>query len=654
MKKRKLLISLSIAILFTLILTTANLFAQPKRGAAIPIYRLPEKLKGIDIKDYFIPSEFKKVGIIHALNGSVIVIHKATGEAYFGMESDYIYENDSLESLANSRCRLKLFNEDVISMAPNSHLEMDEAVFNRGKREKRSFLSMLKGKCMFYSLRLFSFRKASMKIRTPTAILGVRGTKFGVDVYWVEEDKRSEIGILIAHRGDEMGMYLARAEPVGGGKSYTDCFSEDGYLDVNGKTLAPGEMYKGETGAVIPTPPEYVKAFESETEVKKVEGKVSGEKAEEEEKEKKAEEEEAEEEAEEGAGGEEKPEGEEEKESEESTEGVAVGIDTEGEAYPAAVTEFTENLADTTQQEIAEDIESGFLEGKTSCGVSGIAAIITMSHAFDQAWSDTGKGPIYISDTPNVLMGGAETHIAHERAHENDDAFKMLAEEQDAAATKVHVNYFDWGFGSDISIDPKHDFNYFNGGRYLDESGHEYLEWGWWQDISGSEIGKIGDHSGNDFYAAAASIWHIEGVRTHPDYISYLQQQNFSATYSGEAKGVFADSSAADVQFLTGSFYCHINFGTANVSNFEINAHKAGDPASNAVHLYNGSGTLEQDGNFDITSFDGTINGQPLAGQPFTGATGICAGGKAQGVGGLWWAHGGNHYWATGEFHGKR
>jgi hypothetical protein len=267
MKKRKLVIIFSIAILFTLTLAAPHVLSQVKRGAAVPIDQVPEKLKKLDIKDYFIASDFKGVGIIHALRGTIVVLHKATGKAYFGMEGDYIYENDVLETLAKSRCRLRLFNEDVISMAPDSNLAVDEVTFSRKKREKRSFFSMLKGKVMFYSLRLFSFRKSYARLKTPTAVVGVRGTKFGVYVYWEDGEKQAKGPIQVADLGNNMGMYVAKADPGEGGKSYTRAHFEDGDGYVDKKDVPAGFTYDSKTDETNPTDPTYAKDFEEETSV---------------------------------------------------------------------------------------------------------------------------------------------------------------------------------------------------------------------------------------------------------------------------------------------------------------------------------------------------------------------------------------------------
>jgi hypothetical protein len=270
--------------IFCLLLFSGSVFcsglnpaiAQINRGGGAPFESLPGDLKGIEIKDFFVPCLAKHVGVVHALQGHVVVIHRGTNEAYFGREGDPIYENDSLTTLGNSRCRIKFYNEDVVTMAPETNFGVDGFEDQRREGRKRSFFSMLKGKAMFYALRLFKYRETRFKVKTPTAIVGVRGTKFGAHVYWVDGEKASGAGIQVADRGNELGVYLAQLGPAGARKSYTDCFAEDGYLDVNGKRVGPGEMYRGESGMIIPTPPDVLKAFRRETEVKEEKAEEEG------------------------------------------------------------------------------------------------------------------------------------------------------------------------------------------------------------------------------------------------------------------------------------------------------------------------------------------------------------------------------------------
>jgi len=637
MRKFKINLGLLVLILFGLTSSATDLFAQVNRGAGVLQETLPKELKGIEIKDYFVPSSFKKVAVIHALKGNVVVIHRSTNQAYFGKEGDTIYENDSLNTLVKSRCRLRFLGGDVATMASESNFCVER--FSDLMREKRSIFSMLKGKVLFYALRLFKHRKTRLTLKTPTAVMGIRGTKFGVNVYWEEEEKRSNGGVRIASRGKEIDDFLVQVGSGGGGKSFTDCFCEDGFLEVNGKTVGPGEMYRGETGAVVPTPFAYIKAFESETEVKNEEETVGEEETE--------------------GKGEEKKEQGEEKEEKADAEGKkdevpdGMGFTDTGEKNdPSQFVDITQKVIDTTQQETGTETESeenAIAQGKTAGWVAGIAAIIADGINGQAYKAATPKGPVYYSDKDNKLTGGAETYTAHEAGHLTDDSYKMTLTEQDNNGSMARVDYLDWGYGEDIHVDGS-DFTYFNGGSYNDENSNEYLKWGWWEDTVPTDMGKIGFKAGTgDFYAATSRIWHIEGNTTHEDYISRLHREGKVYDYSGEANGVFADSSGGlNPATLSGPFACQIDFGNKAVNNLDINV------SGNGIQVHiTGSGTLEKDGSFDIKDLTGTIGGKAVN-PPATAANGGCVGGKAEGVGGLWFAHDGQDYWATGEFHGNR
>lgn len=236
--------------------------AQVDRGAGVPFETLPDELRGLDIQNDFVPSSARKVGVIHALKGNVVVVHRATGEAYFGREGDGVYENDSLTTLPDSTCRIRFFNEDVVTMAANTAFSVDSYKDERDAGRKTSVFGMLKGKAMFYAMRLFRYRETRFRVRTPTVTVGVRGTKFGTHVYWVDDTKAGGAGIKVADRGQGIGPYLAAAGPGGGGRSFTDCHSEDGFLDVDGQVVGPGEMYRGDLGTIIPTPPEVLSNFD--------------------------------------------------------------------------------------------------------------------------------------------------------------------------------------------------------------------------------------------------------------------------------------------------------------------------------------------------------------------------------------------------------
>lgn len=216
--------------------------ARKERGAGVKTTDLPKSLRDREIRNRFIPSSFKRAGLITGVKGHVVVVHRGSGEAFFGARRDTVYENDALYTLKRSRCRIKLFSDDVISMAPDSQFSVDSYRDEPKKKRKTSFFSMLRGKIKFYALRLFRYRKVRFRVKTPTAIVGVRGTKFGLHVYSPGEFPTAGGGVLVADNDPEAAHLLAAAEEESA--SCTDILPMDGEVvnETTGETFQPGQM----------------------------------------------------------------------------------------------------------------------------------------------------------------------------------------------------------------------------------------------------------------------------------------------------------------------------------------------------------------------------------------------------------------------------
>jgi len=141
--------------------------AQTNRGLAVPPEKLPRSLSEISPMDYFVPSSEKKVGVVHAMEGTVVVIHGRSKEAYFAAAGDPVFEKDSLSTLADSKCRVRFVDEDIVTMAPETEFSVDSFEDQRAEGRKSSFFSMVKGKAMFYALRLFRYKDTRFTLATP-------------------------------------------------------------------------------------------------------------------------------------------------------------------------------------------------------------------------------------------------------------------------------------------------------------------------------------------------------------------------------------------------------------------------------------------------------------------------------------------------------
>ncbi|NVL90255.1 MAG: FecR domain-containing protein [Desulfobacterales bacterium] len=634
-------------------LQTASPRTTDPRGNAASDEALPKEMEGLDVKDYYIASKAKPIGLIQTVTGHMVVLHRDTNRAYFAAQGDAIFQQDALFTLEESRCRIKFVTEDVITMGEDTRIDVDEIIDDHELQKKKSTISMLRGKGMFYVVPLFRYKDISTSVKTPTAVCGVRGTKFGVEVR-ESGGKLAQVGpVYIADASDTGFSYLAQETPADT-ETVVHCFEGEveafSPIDNTTQTVGEGETLDLTTvgaGVIEPTDPAAAQEFMEETEAPAPEEE---EEAAEEGAEAPAAEKEAAEEEEEAAE-EEAAEGEEPADEGETLVTTDTGDTTAAGSTDTGNTDVTQTQTTTT----AEENWAGMTAGEGGY----IATIITKldGTAHNDNTLPVIRDPIYISHTRNLFSGGLETHIGYAVDHKSEEDFKMEVQEIDSNMD-MEVTYFRWGHPADIVLGTPHYFEWHQGGGYIDANGHEYLRWGWWEDTETTDTGQIGydelASSPDDyFFASAATIWEIEGDLTHSDAIYYLQQQNFSATYIGEAKGVYAQSDIANVSVLTGPFSCHINFGSLQVSNLEIDVSGGGKN----IHLFGGSGSLNTDGTFNISGsgFDSgsTIGGSNIA-TGDTSAKGSCFGAKAQGVGGIWSAHDGGDQWATGEFHGKR
>jgi hypothetical protein len=248
----------------------APTFAAENRGKAAPDSLLPEEVKGKTVADYFVPGTGKQAGVITSTKGHVVVLHKDTGEAYFAAEGDTVFDQDVFFTLKGAMCRLKFFNADVISMAENTKISIDEMVADRKKKEKKSLVSIFRGKAMFFVVKLFKFRKTSATVNTPTAVCGVRGTKFAIEITQEASSSAQAVPVYLADLGTTAsdagpGFLLAAAETV----TVTNFYVLDGTIVLETSDGRTFTLEKGESAWVDeqgntwsgPTDPEKIEAL---------------------------------------------------------------------------------------------------------------------------------------------------------------------------------------------------------------------------------------------------------------------------------------------------------------------------------------------------------------------------------------------------------
>ncbi|MEW6665486.1 MAG: FecR family protein [Thermodesulfobacteriota bacterium] len=169
---------------------------------------LPEELRRVQLGERPTRSDTPEVGVVTSVTGRarMVILHKKQNAGHYGMAKDPLFEEDAVYSLRDSRCRLEFRDKSVAMLAPESRLDIGEVALSMLKGEKRASFELLKGKAIFYALPLFGYREMKLQVNTPSAMIGVRGTKFGVQVVGGTEE-RSESGPV---RLAGFGLFLAQ------------------------------------------------------------------------------------------------------------------------------------------------------------------------------------------------------------------------------------------------------------------------------------------------------------------------------------------------------------------------------------------------------------------------------------------------------------
>jgi outer membrane protein OmpA-like peptidoglycan-associated protein len=93
-----------------------------------------------------------------------------------------VYQGDVIETAADGSVGITLIDDSVFSAGPNSQLALPEFRFDVGNSHGDMLAELKKGTLAVVSGEITHTTPGAMSVKTPTAILGVRGTTFAVEV----------------------------------------------------------------------------------------------------------------------------------------------------------------------------------------------------------------------------------------------------------------------------------------------------------------------------------------------------------------------------------------------------------------------------------------------------------------------------------------
>lgn len=575
MKKYILVVLIALAFLFV---GPQTVFSQtdtaPDRGNAVPAEALPEDLQGVAVKDYYIDSAARPAGFLRTVIGHVVVVHEDTGQAFFAAAGDAVFKHDAIFTLEDARCRIKFTTDDIITMGEKARIGISEYIDDRVRKKKTSIFSMLRGKAMFYALRLFKYRSVSSSVKTPTAIIGVRGTKFGVEVVEIDAKIAQSTPIYLADASGSGAQYLAREA---GKKTKTKVHCFRGGLDVTseGITQPVEEGKTWEDNKVGDTRPEDKQNFEDATrapdpETSKDEGKddEAGQTA-----------------ANEG--------GDQGSVDSGSTDTTDTGAEDQAESAASTTTNQTNSASGSTTP---QGYFSGMLSDLSYPDYPYLDDVYVSSSR-----QDFGSGTVRADNLNNAggfvdgstVDGFDNPHLKQVRVH-------STAVSADNLGLPVTTS----AIGSNT-----------------------YMEWGYWY-VADSFIVVSSNYPYNIEHNLRHKGYYIFGAPT-PD----ASVAGISGYYTGPAYGTYYDdmgSGAPQGIDMTGYFDCYVNGPNGTIESFYLNVTSGGGEVaaiSGASGSMNGS-------SFDITGGDWSLNGTSF--NVMGGGQGSLYGPNGEHIGGAW------------------
>jgi hypothetical protein len=119
-----------------------------------------------------------EIGQIKVSNGEVTVERK--GESRPGTVGTRLESSDVVRTGAAGSVGITMVDNSLLSAGPNSILSLDRFEFDPTSNQGRFDAQLQKGSLAVISGRIAKQSPEAMTVRTPSTILGVRGTEFAV------------------------------------------------------------------------------------------------------------------------------------------------------------------------------------------------------------------------------------------------------------------------------------------------------------------------------------------------------------------------------------------------------------------------------------------------------------------------------------------
>lgn len=120
------------------------------------------------------------VGVIKTLEGDVTIHRQAESiDAALGAS---VYAQDEIITAADSSLGLLMHDDSRIAMGANTSMKLDQFAYDAASNDGNADVSIKHGTLSVIAGKMVEKKPGALKVKTPAAILAVRGTEFSVKV----------------------------------------------------------------------------------------------------------------------------------------------------------------------------------------------------------------------------------------------------------------------------------------------------------------------------------------------------------------------------------------------------------------------------------------------------------------------------------------
>jgi hypothetical protein len=119
-------------------------------------------------------------GRIKVVSGEAVIVR--AGNTVPAQNGAAVYPSDSLRTGKNGRVGVTLSDDTQLSIGPASEVRLDSFVYEPGQGQLALVLKFVRGTAAYVSGQIAKLAPDAVRLETPAAIVGVRGTTLAVEV----------------------------------------------------------------------------------------------------------------------------------------------------------------------------------------------------------------------------------------------------------------------------------------------------------------------------------------------------------------------------------------------------------------------------------------------------------------------------------------